>query len=101
MPRIVEQDAQKMLANVPEEYVFRCCDGRVLKNMADLNNALSSISEETFAFHVNPAKNDFRNWVRDIIKDEKLARDLNKATSRSQASKSVSARLDFLQSKLT
>lgn len=100
MPRISETDARNMLANVPEEYVFRCCDGTVFSDMNDLWNALSSMSEETFAFHANPAKNDFGNWVQDIILDSKLARDLYKAKSRVQASRSVEARLSFLQNKL-
>lgn len=100
MPRITEQDAKRMLADVAEEYTFRCCDGTVFANMNDLGNALGSMSEETFTYHANPTKNDFANWVRDIIKDGKLARDLEKAMTRSQASKSVAARLAFLQNKL-
>lgn len=100
MPRISEQNARSMLANVPEEYVFRCYDGTVFCSMSDLGNALSSMSEETFAFHSNPTKHDFSNWVGDIIKDSKLSRDLYKAATRLQASKSVAARLTFLQSKL-
>jgi hypothetical protein len=100
MPRISEQDARNLLANVPEEYVFRCCNGTVFYNMSDLGNALSNMSEETFAFHSNLTKHDFSNWVRDVIKDSKLARDLYKAATRSQASKSVAARITFLQGKL-
>ena len=100
MARILKKDAQKMLGNVPEENVFRCCDGHAMVNMSELNDALGNISDETFAFHANQAKNDFSNWVRDIIKDEKLARDLSKATDRLQAAKSVAARLSFLQKRL-
>ena len=100
MAKIFKQDVQKMLGNVPEGNVFRCCDGRVLVNIPELNDALGNMSDETFAFHANQAKNDFSNWVRDIIKDEKLARDLSKATDRLQAAKSVAARLSFLQKRL-
>lgn len=61
---------------------------------------MTVISDETFVFHANAEKNDFGNWVKDIIKDEKLAKDLTKAQSRIQAAKSVAARVSFLSAKL-
>ena len=100
MPRILRQDARKMLGNVPDEYVFRCCDGRILTNMLELGDALGSMSDEIFAFHVNQGKNDFTNWVRDIIRDDGLAGDLLKATSRKQAANRVAERLAILKKAL-
>jgi hypothetical protein len=100
MARILKQDAERLLANVPEEHVFRCFDGRTFRSMGELSEAFTSMSEETFSFHANPDNNDFSSWVRDIIKDEKLARDLAKSITSTQAAKSVAARLAFLQSKL-
>jgi hypothetical protein len=101
MPRILKQDAERLLANVPEQHVFWCCDGRVLRNMKELGEALANMTDETFAYHSNEEKKDFSNWVRDIIKDEKLARDLEKSLSRTQAAKSVAERIAFLSGKLT
>jgi predicted trehalose synthase len=100
MVKIMKSDAEKLLGNVPDEYVFRCCDGSVFRNMRELHNGLATMSDESFAFHASGDKNDFNSWVRDIIKDEKLARDLLKSTNRSQAAKSVAARISFLSSKL-
>jgi hypothetical protein len=100
MARILKSDAEKLLGNVPDEYVFRCCDGSVFRNMRELHDGLTTMSDESFAFHVGKDKNDFNSWVRDIIKDEKLARDLLKSTNRNQAAKSVAARITFLSSKL-
>ncbi|MDP3878826.1 MAG: hypothetical protein Q8Q07_00780 [Dehalococcoidales bacterium] len=101
MARILKQDAHRMLGSVPGDNVFRCSDGRILASMAELKDALDSMSDETFAFHVNATKNDFSNWVGDIIRDEKLARDLNKAAGKLQAARSVAKRLAFLQDKLS
>ena len=100
MPRILREDAERLLARVPEEHVFRCCDGRVLRDMKELEEALTSMTDETFAYHSNEAKRDFSNWVKDIIGDGKLARDLAKSQNRSQAAKSVAERIDFLAAKL-
>jgi len=98
--KIMRKDAKKMLGNVPREYEFKCQDGRMLKNIQDLEEALKSMSEETFMFHSNTEKTDFANWVRDVIGDEKLARDLAKSSQKGQAAKSVNSRIAFLSSKL-
>jgi len=45
-------------------------------------------------------KNDFSNWVRDVIGDEKLSRDLQKSTTQAQAAKSVADRVTWLKSKI-
>ena len=100
MPRLLKQDARKMLGNVPEENVFRCCDGRILANMLELGVAFGSMSDEVFVFHANPAKNDFTNWVRDIIKDDKLASDLLESIDQKQAANKVAERLVVLKKTL-
>jgi len=92
----LKYDAQKLLAIVPEEYVFRCHDGRILKNMKELGEALAVMADETFAYHSNSEKKDFSNWVRDVIGDEKLAKDLENALDRNQAARIVASRIDIL-----
>ena len=100
MARFQKLDVGKLLGNVPEQYVFYVHDGRILRNMDDLNTALGTMPDETYAYHANEQKNDFSNWVKDIIGDEKLARDLNRAVSRAQAAKRVATREAFLTGKL-
>jgi hypothetical protein len=100
MAKIQKLDAGKLLGDVPVEYVFRCNDGSIFKNMRELRDGLTVISDQAFTFHANADKNDFSNWVRDIIKDEKLARDLLKSPNRLRAAKSVAARVSFLSGKL-
>ena len=73
MAKTLTTEAMQFLVDVPAEYVFWCEDGRVLRNLKDLADALATMSDETFAHHANTEKNDFSRWVRDIIKDEWLA----------------------------
>ena len=54
-------------SNVPSQFAFHVADGNVLKNLTDTVNALKSMSEETFLYHANNTKNDFSNWIRDIM----------------------------------
>ena len=87
---------KSFLANVPEEHVFKCCDGRTLRNMQELRDCLHSMTDETFVYHVNNQKNDFSNWVKEIIGDEKLAAYLKKLPTKTQAEIMVLARVAFL-----
>jgi hypothetical protein len=100
MARILKEDADRLLGNVAQEKAFWCCDDRILSNMKELGEALASMTDETFAYHSNAEKNDFGNWVNDVIGDAKLARDLAKASNRTQAARKVAERVDFLSAKL-
>ena len=42
MAETLKQEARRFLADVPEEYVFRCHDGRILESMKELGNALNT-----------------------------------------------------------
>ena len=99
MARITKEIAGKMLGEVPDGKQFYCADGRVIRNMPELELALKEMSEETFYYHSSETKTDFSNWVRDVIGDEKLSRDLQKSTDRAQAVKKVGDRVAWLRSK--
>ncbi|MFH0769489.1 MAG: hypothetical protein V1932_08025 [Chloroflexota bacterium] len=96
MAETLKQEAKRLLADVPEEYVFRSCNGHILRNMKELGNELKSMTGEHYAFHVNNGKNDFTNWVSDIIKDQKLVKDLQIAPNQVQAANLVNARISVL-----
>jgi hypothetical protein len=100
MAETLKQEAKRLLAEVPNEYVFRCHDGLILQGMKELGNDLNSMADETYVFHANTEKNDFTNWVRDVIKDDVLAKDLQKATNRTQAAKRVAGRIAILSKRL-
>ena len=76
----------------PEEY-FRLSNGRILKNLYELMNALESMDDDSFIFHVNEQRNDFSSWIRDIFKDEELAKLISNSQSRQDIIKSIEARL--------
>lgn len=100
MAETLKQEAMRLLATVPDEYMFRCCDGRIMVNMKELGDALGTMTDEAFTCHANTEINDFAKWVRDIIKDETLAKDLEKASNRAQAAKRVASRMNLLTKRL-
>jgi hypothetical protein len=99
--KVTKQDAEKLLADVPEEHLFWCNDGLIFRNMRALSVGLASMSDETFAYHVNDEKNDFSTWLKDVIEDEKLAEDMQKPITRQQAAKKVNDRVSFLNMKVS
>ncbi len=56
----------------PDQY-FLLRNGQPLKSIAELCDALTFIDDITFEHHVNEYRNDFANWIRDVIKNPTLA----------------------------
>ena len=64
---------------------FFVSNGHVLTQLSDLVLELGSIDEGTFSHHVNNQKNDFAQWVQDVLHDKVLAGKLRKAATRAEA----------------
>jgi len=88
------------LKDVPPDKVFWFHDGRRVKNLDELATTLREMPEETFHYHVTADKNDFGNWVRDVIGDVTLANELQKATTQARAARRVEMRLNWVKAKL-
>ena len=99
MVKITKSIAEKRLGDVFKDTQFWCEDGRYLKNLKELKEALEQMTEEIYRYHVDETKNDFSDWVRDVIGDEKLSRDLRKSSTKAQAARRVAERIVFLREK--
>jgi hypothetical protein len=97
--KITKAIAGARLADVAQGKQFWCSNGRVLKNLPEMKSALEQMSEDTFRHHSNEARSDFSNWVRDVIGDDKLSRDLQKSKTQTQAVKAVDNRVAWLRSR--
>jgi hypothetical protein len=64
---------QSIARSVGPEYYFFLVDGRPLKNLLELADAMEEMTEEAFKHHVTETKNDFAKWVHDVFGDEELA----------------------------
>ena len=62
----------------PDKY-FYLCNGKVIKNIKELTKAIKNMPEDVFYFHVDEGKNDFANWIIDIMEKKKLGEDIIKA----------------------
>jgi len=53
-----------------------------VNNLLDLREAISKIDDDTFRHHVNEEKNDFSNWIGDVLQSSELALKVKNASSR-------------------
>lgn len=73
------------MQNVPPEKAFWVADGTIIHNIFELAGALQHMKKETFKYHSNKQKNDFSEWIRDVIMDKALADELARTLSKDKA----------------
>ena len=91
-----KDSAIKILGDINPAHNFYLCDGTILKNLDDLLKAFETINDETYQYHANSEKNDFSNWIKDVVGDTKLASDL-KSKNKKEAIKILNNRIEHLK----
>jgi hypothetical protein len=94
-----KEDAQRVLRHVPDVKRFYCHDGEILNNIYDLKTALGRMHASTYRHHVTEEKNDFARWVREVLGDDKLSRDMANCQNQKEAAVTVSERITWLRDK--
>ena len=84
---------KKILGEAPEEHHFVVADGRKVKNIMELADALETMSEEIFRHHANEFKNDFSAWVKDVFYEHSLAEDISRAKNKLETQIAILRRL--------
>lgn len=85
------------LTDVPDDKAFWVRDGSVLRNLKDLLHKLKNIDKDTFIYHVNSTKNDFFNWINDVIGDLKLANQIKNTKNAQKMLKILENRIHNIQ----
>ncbi len=96
--KVNKRNARQYVADVHCEKTFWSHDGREFKNLQELALGLISMDNETYMYHVNNNKNDFAHWVKEVIGDQEMARELEQAMSRTDAAEKVTSRVTYLSS---
>ena len=88
----------QVLGRAPEEHSFYLADGRQLHDLHELAQSFQDMADSVFHHHVNPGRNDFGNWARDVMGDQELADMLSAVKSQMDAELAVLRRIsDRLQ----
>ena len=96
---VTKDEAKKYLGDCSPEQSFWVNNGPIVKNLDELSHALPELSNDIFSHHVNNDKNDFSNWIRDIIGDQKLANDIISSRNKESMLKKLNTRLNALKKK--
>ena len=80
---------QGLLRNAPQGNEFVLHNGRVLKNLHELANALLSMDDGTFAHHLTKEKNDFASWIEHVFKNHLLADQVRGAKDRKEMARII------------
>ncbi len=69
-------------ASIKPDLYFVLADGKPIKNLLELVDALDDISDDTFMSHVNECKNDFSAWISNVFGEHELAKLVGKLKTR-------------------
>ncbi|MBD3319000.1 hypothetical protein GF342_03765 [Candidatus Woesearchaeota archaeon] len=88
---------ERKLARCPGGQEFFAYNGDQYSSLYDLARGLEHMDEGAFAHHVNHERNDFHNWVKDVIGDATLAHGLQHLHTRESMMRRVVLRIRFLE----
>lgn len=98
--KISKKKAQEILSDVPEDKLFYLAEGGMLRNLEELHKAVDDMQEHVFKHHVNKDKNDFKNWIKEVVKDIKLASDISRTKKKETMSNKIKERIKQLKEAL-
>ena len=66
---------EKVLSDCQPQQAFWTCHGSVLRNIYELVDFIKTHNIWAFLYHVNEDhnKNDFADWIKNVLGDEELA----------------------------
>lgn len=71
------------------EESFWISDGQILNSLVSLKEAFASMDKTVYAHHVTPSKNDFAEWVEQVLGDASCAKSLRAAKTPASAKTAV------------
>ncbi|MBI2546713.1 hypothetical protein HYV81_06055 [Candidatus Woesearchaeota archaeon] len=81
-PDFVENVRKYVLGTIPSEQYFITVDGRSLRSIYELVDALASMSDESFFHHVTEERNDFSTWITESLQEPALGDAVRKCSTR-------------------
>jgi len=90
-----KNSGSSLLADTDPEKSFWLSDGRTLKNLKELAQALETMDEAVWQYHVTAEKNDFANWIEGVFGEKQLGASVRKVKSPKTAAKRVQNRIEI------
>jgi len=71
----------KYVTSDPQKF-FYARNGKVFKSLGDAINALATMDDDTFSYHVNSSKNDLSRWIAGVFNDYRLSESIKNLISK-------------------
>lgn len=93
--------SSNILGQAPQEYEFYLGDGRKLKSIFELVDALETMHEDLFKSHVSSEKNDFSSWIHDVFKEPDIAKEIKMINDKIELQRTLMKKLIHAAKKAT
>ncbi len=80
----------------PDHY-FYLNNGAPIRGLCELKEHLSEMDDNTFKSHVNEERNDFSEWVSNIVGDKTLGKKMSELKDKEEMSKAVDIRVEYIK----
>ena len=91
-------DAKKALSDVSgSDQAFWFSNGTIAKNIYEFVSTIESCDKGVFDYHVNSEKNDFYNWILNVLGDDILAKRVKKELDQKKFVKKLRRRIKELE----
>ncbi|MCK4997408.1 hypothetical protein KAS08_03815 [Candidatus Pacearchaeota archaeon] len=81
------------------EQYFHTCDNTELKSVKDMLAWMRESNDDSFFNHINSKRNDFAGWISTILKDNVLAKKIDKLKDREEIINAIEERIDYKNKK--
>ena len=89
-------DARRILGRVSVPYAFWLCTNQNLRSLTEIASALEKVDDDVFRYHVTRDKNDFEVWIRDVLRDKELAREIARVKTKETLVRKITERVESL-----
>lgn len=79
----------RVIKEAKPEQCFWVNNGPICKTHADLKKALNAMTKEQYAYHTKGGRNDFANWLTDVMGHHDCAARLKKSRTQAGAVKAL------------
>ena len=70
-----QEERPELILTNPQHF-FYLWNGKALRSLSDLKSELKIMSEDTFNFHTRNEDNDFSKWLKDVLNQEELSKNI-------------------------
>lgn len=89
-------EARRILGKTSPTDGFWLCTNENLRSLNELSESLEKADNDVFRYHVTRDRNDFEVWIREILKDKELAREIARVKTKETLIRKILERIEEL-----